>query len=150
MPSILFCAIVVLDQLVKYLVSSNMHLGESIQVLGSFFCLTYVLNPGAAFGIFENAQIFFIGAGLCILLLFVIFHKALRREPPVFYYGSILLLAGTVGNLIDRIHTGLVIDYFDFRVWPVFNIADVAIVVGAALMIYSMLIEPQGKNAPRP
>ncbi len=143
MPYVLFCVIVLLDQLVKFLVSSNMQLGESIRVLGSFFCLTYVLNPGAAFGIFENAQIFFIGAGLCILVAFAAFHKALRREPAIFYYGSLSLVAGTVGNLIDRIHTGLVIDYFDFRVWPVFNIADVAIVTGVILMICSMLRNPQ-------
>ncbi len=146
MPAILFCAIVVMDQLAKFLVSSDMQPGESIAVLGSFFHLTYVLNPGAAFGIFENAQAFFIGAGVCILLLFAIFHKMLRREPALFYYGSISLIAGTVGNLIDRIHTGLVIDYFDFRIWPVFNIADVAIVVGVALMIYSMLLSPQEES----
>ena len=63
----------------------------------------------------------------------------LKRQCAYFRYGCVALLSGAVGNLIDRIRSGLVVDFFDFRIWPVFNIADIAIVLGVVSMIYAIL-----------
>ena len=90
--------------------------GESISVLGSFFHLTYVLNPGAAFGLLEHARWFFILAAAALLVVFCCYYKQLRRQDGFFYYGCVALLGGAMGNLIDRIRIGVVIDFFDFRI----------------------------------
>ncbi|WP_432646437.1 signal peptidase II [Mitsuokella sp.] len=139
MAYLLFAFILVIDQLTKFYISSNFLPGESVGVVEPFFHITYVLNPGAAFGMLPSARWFFVLAAAALLAAFLWYHKRLRRQPAAFYYGCVALLAGAVGNLIDRIRQGLVIDFFDFRIWPVFNIADVAIVLGVASMIFAIL-----------
>lgn len=139
MALVLFAAILAIDQLVKLAVKLSMLPGESIPVIDGFFHFTYVLNPGAAFGMLENQQIFFIAAGLMIIAVFIYCYPQIRSQCAYFHYGCVALLAGAVGNLIDRVRTGLVVDYLDFRVWPVFNIADIAIVVGVISMMYAII-----------
>ena len=141
MPLFIGFLAIILDQLVKIYVVSNMKLGESIPVVQDIFHLTYVLNPGAAFGILENHRWFFIVICIAIILCVAIFYKSIRRECAMFRYGLGLLLGGAVGNLIDRIQNGLVVDFLDFRIWPVFNIADIAICVGAVMLVVSLLNE---------
>lgn len=141
MPLFIGFLAIILDQLVKIYVVSNMRIGESIPVIEDIFHLTYVLNPGAAFGILENQRWFFITICVAILLGVAIFYKSIRRECAMFRYGLGLLLGGAVGNLIDRIQNGLVVDFLDFRIWPVFNIADIAICVGAVMLVVSLLNE---------
>ena len=141
MPLFIGFLAIILDQLVKIYVVSNMKLGESIPVVQDIFHLTYVLNPGAAFGILENHRWFFIAICVAILLGVAIFYKSIRRECAMFRYGLGLLLGSAVGNLIDRIQNGLVVDFLDFRIWPVFNIADIAICVGAVMLVVSLLNE---------
>ena len=141
MPLFIGFLAIILDQLVKIYVVSNMKLGESIPVVQDIFHLTYVLNPGAALGILENHRWFFIAICVAILLGVAIFYKSIRRECAMFRYGLGLLLGGAVGNLIDRIQNGLVVDFLDFRIWPVFNIADIAICVGAVMLVVSLLNE---------
>ena len=141
MPLFIGFLAIILDQLVKIYVVSNMKLGESIPVVQDIFHLTYVLNPGAAFGILENHRWFFIAICIAILLGVAIFYKSIRRECAMFRYGLGLLLGGAVGNLIDRIQNGLVVDFLDFRIWPVFNIADIAICVAAVMLVVSLLNE---------
>ena len=82
---------------------------------------------------------FFILAGAVMIAAFGYYYPRLKRQSAYFHYGCVALLAGAVGNLIDRIRSGLVVDFFDFRIWPVFNIADIAIVLGVASMIYAIL-----------
>ena len=137
MAFVLFFLILAIDQLTKFAVDAVFLPGESISVLGSFFHLTYVLNPGAAFGLLEHARWFFILAAAALLVVFCCYYKRLRSQDGFFYYGCVALLGGAMGNLIDRIRLGVVIDFFDFRIWPVFNVADVAIVLGVASMIYA-------------
>ena len=137
----LFVVLLVLDQVVKFYVSSNMVPGESIPVINGVFHITYVLNPGAAFGMLEHQQWFFILAGIVIIGAFCWYYPHLKRQCAYFHYGCVSLLAGAVGNLIDRIRSGLVVDFFDFRIWPVFNLADVAIVLGVASMIYAIMVK---------
>lgn len=139
MPLILGIITLVVDQLVKFYVRGNMYLGQSIPVVEDIFHITYVLNPGAAFGILENQRWFFIAICIAIFIGVGIFYKSLQREGVMFRYGLGMLLGGAVGNLIDRIQTGLVTDFLDFRIWPVFNIADIGICIGAAMIVLSLM-----------
>ena len=145
-PVLLLLGIVILDQLTKICIQSSMTLGMSIPVVKDVFHITYILNPGAAFGILENQQVFFIVVGLAIVAAAVYFYPALRKENGWIRYGAALLMGGAVGNLIDRIQNGLVIDFFDFRIWPVFNVADIAIVVGVGCIIYALLFKADLKR----
>ena len=134
MAFVLFVLILVADQLTKYAISANFLPGESLPVVPHIFHITYVLNPGAAFGMLPQARWFFVLAAVALFIAFMA-----KRQPAAFYYGCVAMLAGAVGNLIDRIRQGLVIDFFDFRIWPVFNVADVAIVLGVAGMVFAIL-----------
>ncbi len=138
MPLGIGIIIFVVDQLVKHLVTGSMHLGESIPVIKGIFHITYVLNPGAAFGMLEHQRWVFILVAVTVLLVAWIFYSKLKRESNLLQAGAGLLLGGAVGNLVDRIQTGLVVDFLDFRIWPVFNIADIAICVGAGILILDM------------
>ena len=135
----LFVGIVAIDQFVKGIVTASMVPGESIPILKHVFHLTYVLNPGAAFGILPNQRELFLVAGAAILIAAGIFYSQIKKSDIVLRFGLISLLSGAAANLIDRFQNGLVVDFLDFRIWPVFNIADIAIVVGVGFMIYSIL-----------
>lgn len=139
MPVFVCAGIILLDQLVKLYVQSTMLPGMSFPIIQDVFQITFVLNPGAAFGILANQQFFFIGIGIAILLAAVYYYPMLKKQDIWIRYGAALLLGGAVGNLIDRIRYGVVIDFFDFRIWPVFNVADIAIVVGVGCIIYALL-----------
>ena len=141
MPIFLSIFIVLADQLVKWFVSCEMFPGMSIPVIQDIFHITFVLNPGAAFGILAHQRSFFIIMGILIVVLGAVFSPYIRRQCPLFRYGTALLLGGALGNLIDRVRFGHVIDFFDFRIWPVFNIADIAIVLGVAAIIYAILFK---------
>ena len=138
MPLGIGILVFVIDQLVKHLVVSTMHLGQSFPVIKGIFHITYVLNPGAAFGMLEHQRWFFIVVALAAVLLWVFFYRKLQQESILMRSGAGLLLGGAVGNLADRIQSGLVVDFLDFRVWPVFNIADIAICAGAGILIYDI------------
>ena len=138
MPLGIGILVFVIDQLVKHLVVSTMHLGQSFTVIKGIFHITYVLNPGAAFGMLEHQRWFFIVVALAAVLLGVFFYRKLQQESILMRSGAGLLLGGAVGNLADRIQSGLVVDFLDFRVWPVFNIADIAICAGAGILIYDI------------
>lgn len=138
MPLGIGILVFVIDQLVKHLVVSTMHLGQSFPVIKGIFHITYVLNPGAAFGMLEHQRWFFIVVALAAVLLGVAFYKKLQQESFLMRSGAGLLLGGAAGNLADRIQSGLVVDFLDFRVWPVFNIADIAICAGAGMLIFDI------------
>lgn len=142
----LFFFIVVADQLTKFYVQTNMALGTSIPVIAGFFHITYILNPGAAFGILENQRMFFILVAGIILLVAICFHSRLKREPLLLRLGVGLLLGGAVGNMIDRMQTGFVVDFFDFRVWPIFNIADIAICIGVAVVLWHVFLQTKDEE----
>ena len=136
---LLFIGIVGSDQFVKGIVTASMVPGESVPIVKDVFHLTYVLNPGAAFGILPHQRELFLLAGVAIMIGTAIFYSQIKKSDIMMRFGVISLLAGAAANLIDRFQNGLVVDFFDFRIWPVFNIADVAIVVGVGFMIYSIL-----------
>lgn len=130
--------VVVIDQVSKFFIRTNMTLGQSIPEEG-FFRITYAINVGGVFGIFAN-QAFLITltaiVGIAAILIYI-------RYPPfnrlLVRIALGLLLGGAVGNLIDRIRFGEVVDFIDVGAWPVFNLADSAIVVGVILIIYYFL-----------
>ena len=146
MRKLLF-GVILIDQLAKQAVEHFMMPGESIPIIAGVFHLTFVLNPGAAFGILENQQWFFIVVALVLIVGASAFYYKVAREGPFFRYGCMALVGGAAGNLIDRLTVGTVVDFFDFRVWPVFNIADIAIVLGMASMVYDIMFSRSGSDA---
>lgn len=132
-------AVVILDQFSKYIVVENMALGESIPIIEEVFHLTYILNPGAAFGMFAHNRLFFIAIAVIVIGIIIWARKEILASPWEVKAGCGLFLGGAIGNLIDRVRQGLVIDFFDFRIWPVFNIADIAICIGVGLIIWNLL-----------
>lgn len=132
-------AVVILDQFSKYIVVENMALGESIPIIEEVFHLTYILNPGAAFGMFAHNRLFFIAIAVIVIGIIIWARREILALPWEVKAGCGLFLGGAIGNLIDRARQGLVIDFFDFRIWPVFNIADIAICIGVGLIIWNLL-----------
>lgn len=120
--------------------------GMSIPIINQVFHLTLVLNPGAAFGMLEHNREFFIVMAIVVLLAVVFMRKKILQESFAIQMGIALFAGGALGNLIDRIQTGLVVDFFDFRVWPVFNMADIAICVGVGVMIWSIIRDEMHKK----
>ena len=132
-------AVVILDQFSKYIVVENMALGESIPIIEEVFHLTYILNPGAAFGMFAHNRLFFIAIAVIVIGIIIWARREILASPWEVKAGCGLFLGGAIGNLIDRARQGLGIDFFDFRIWPVFNIADIAICIGVVLIIWNLL-----------
>ena len=132
-------AVVILDQFSKYIVVENMALGESIPIIEEVFHLSYILNPGAAFGMFAHNRLFFIAIAVVVIGIIIWARREILASPWEVKAGCGLFLGGAIGNLIDRARQGLVIDFFDFRIWPVFNIADIAICIGVGLIIWNLL-----------
>ena len=126
---------VLLDQGSKWYIREAMMLHESIPVIPGFFHITYILNRGAAFGILENQRWLFL---VIALILFLIYGLCRHKIPthPFVQLGVGMLLGGALGNAVDRGLRGAVTDFFDFRVWPVFNVADIGIVVGVCLLLW--------------
>ena len=131
--------VVAVDQFTKYLVTSNMSEGMGFPIIDGVFHLTFILNPGAAFGILENNRWFFVVTAVSVLLFLFCYRRAIMAESKLVQMGIALFAGGALGNLIDRIRTGLVIDFFDFRIWPIFNVADIAICLGVGLILWSTI-----------
>ena len=135
-----FIAIIwlVLDQASKYYVMNHFALGESLPVIHNVFHLTYIINRGAAFGMLTNQRWFFLAVAFVLIIVCAYYWKRLLKGPWTLQVGSALLVAGAIGNGIDRYLLHGVVDFFDFRIWPIFNVADIGICVGVALVIYHL------------
>ena len=129
-----------LDQLTKILATNNLLLNQSLPVIKNIFHLSLIHNRGAAFGILKNQIPLFIFTSLSAITLIIFNLKDERYRKLNIYSLSLgLILSGALGNFIDRLFFGYVIDFLDFRIWPVFNVADSAITIGAILLGYSIL-----------
>mgnify|MGYP003539871305 CR=1 FL=1 len=128
--------VIIIDQLTKYIVAVNMVEGMSIPIIDEIVHLTFILNPGAAFGLLENNRWFFVGTAIVVLAIIFFYRREIQAEAKPVQVGIALFAGGALGNLIDRVRMGLVIDFFDFRIWPVFNIADIAICMGVGLILW--------------
>ena len=141
---IIVLAILSLDQLTKFLVTKNLLYNQSVPVIKGIFLITLIHNRGAAFGILKNQISLFILTAIFAIVLIYLNLKENRHKK--FYSISLsLILAGALGNLVDRIFLGYVIDFLDFRIWPVFNVADSAITIGAILLGWSICIQKSAK-----
>lgn len=131
-------SVLVVDQLTKWWITANYQVGESHELLGQWLYLTYVQNRGAAFGILPGQSWFFLGAAFLIITGLIIYNLRYSVEKLVQVWMG-LIAAGAAGNFIDRFHLEYVIDFLDLRWWPVFNVADMAVVVGGSLLVIHML-----------
>jgi signal peptidase II len=135
-----------LDQWTKWLVVHNMNLYESIPVIDGFFYITSHRNRGAAFGILQNKQWLFIAITFVVIVFVLYYLWQLKNERPLMSYAFSLILGGALGNLIDRIENGQVVDFLHFQFgsyqFPIFNFADSAIVVGVILLVLLTLLSP--------
>lgn len=138
-----FCIILaitlLIDQLTKWLVRANMMLGESIPVINNVFHLTYIENPGAAFGMFANKTYFFVFFTIIVIGMMLYLYIKQPNKRSMLSCSLALVVSGAIGNLIDRVAKGTVTDMFDFRIWPVFNIADMAVVIGLLYLAYRLI-----------
>ena len=138
---LVFFFILVLDRLTKLFFAQSLACVGSIDVVKGFLHFTLVHNRGAAFGILKNQVPFFILASVLAISI-ILFY--LKKSPAFEKLALVLILSGAIGNLIDRISLGYVIDFVDFHIepyfyWPVFNVADSAITIGACMLGWLLL-----------
>lgn len=136
------------DQWTKWLVMTKMVEGESIPVINNIFYLTYVRNPGAAFGMLPYKTAFFVAATIIVLAVIIFFIRRLPKGKIWLKTALALQIGGAVGNLIDRVRFGHVIDFFDFRIWPVFNVADIGIVIGVGILFIELVMKDKKSGEP--
>ncbi len=143
-PLVWIVLVVVLDQLTKMKIMQAFQLYEAKTIIPGFFDLTYITNTGAAFGMFAGAesttrQLFFLGIGVVALVAMYFAYRHYHSEGKIYGHAIGMIAGGAVGNLIDRLRFGSVVDFLDFYVnghhWPAFNVADSAITVGVGLFI---------------
>jgi len=130
--------IVLADASTKYYFRSN-----TIDI--GFLSLHFVKNYGAAFGILQNQKLFLLIIPIVALFIIAYYLRSMKKEN-ILFYALLLLLGGTIGNLIDRIFFGYVIDFIDLGFWPVFNIADAANSIAALFIILSLISDKQNKQ----
>jgi len=152
--SIITAIILVLDQTTKLYVDANFRLHETVPVIRDFFHLTYVRNKGAAFGILADNAVripFFITVSIVAMLGIIWYLRQIRADQKLALFSLSLIFSGALGNLIDRIRLGEVIDFLDIfwqrHHWPAFNVADSAITVGVTLLFIEMWREDRNKAA---
>lgn len=138
-PALLALAVLALDQLTKAWALRSLTLGAPQALLGDVIRLTRVHNPGGAFGLFPEHTGAFIAVSWVVLVVLGLFLLFGRWSGPARVGGG-LLLGGAAGNLVDRVRWGYVLDFFEIRGFPVFNVADAAITVGAGLLAVSLLV----------
>jgi signal peptidase II len=130
------------DRVTKYLVTTRLAVGEMwnpIPLLRPLFTVTHVTNTGAAFGLFREYGVFFAIVAMVVVVSIIIFYRHLPAGNSLLSVSLGLQLGGALGNLVDRLFLGSVVDFLDFKLWPVFNVADMAIVSGVAILAFHLL-----------
>ncbi len=142
---VLFIGIIFADQISKWMIDLNMMVGESITLIPNFFRITYLHNTGAAWSMLDGKQGFFFIITIVAFILMVYFYHNAEKNDYLTRYGLIMMMAGTIGNFIDRIVFHHVRDFLDFVIvgydFPVFNIADIALCIGVFLIFVSVFLE---------
>lgn len=139
-------AVVLVDQWTKWMVGMNLAPGQSVVVVPKVMWFTHVFNRGAAFSMMQGQTIFFVVAAALVVLALMIYNL-LAKPTVVLQIFTGMMAGGAAGNLLDRCRLGHVVDFIDFRVWPVFNVADMAIVCGGILLvIYFMWFDKDGQS----
>lgn len=145
-------AVCVVDQLVKALIVSTIPVYQTISVIPGFFSLTHIYNPGGAFGFLSGSpselrHVFFLISSVVAMGLILFLYAKTPPGQRWLEFGLSLIMGGALGNIIDRIRLGKVIDFLDIYVknihWPAFNVADSAITIGIGLFIYHLLFNKE-------
>jgi signal peptidase II len=142
--------IIIADQFTKYLVLKHIPLFKSIPIIQGFFSLTHVRNPGGAFGFLASngapwRHWLFIGAVIFALGMILYFYYKTPKTHPYLGMGLALIFGGAIGNLIDRLRFGEVVDFLDVYVahlhWPTFNVADSAVTIGVSIFVAHIIFK---------
>lgn len=146
--------VLMIDQCTKYWMSMNLREGDEIDVIRGFFKFSYTENPGIAFGMLNNANVkwLLVTISAAAIIIVAVYMTRTATSNRLLLWSLALLAAGISGNLVDRVRMGRVIDfilvYYKSYEWPVFNIADTAITIGAALMAIELFLPPQHERNP--
>ncbi len=131
--------------MVKALVVRTVPDGGGIALIPGVLWLTYVRNTGIAFGLLSGIPLAVVVLAALTVVFLVVYNGDRWRRDPLSRAAAGLLLGGAAGNLSDRVRLGYVVDYLDLRVWPVFNLADTAVVCGAALLLWALFRQKRGE-----
>lgn len=148
---VLAAALIVIDQIIKFAVNSSIKLYDVIEVIKfgdtKIFSLTHIRNAGAAWSMMEGKTWFLIALPIVVCVLGLVYMYRIRRGSKLELISIVLIIAGGVGNLIDRIRLHEVIDYIKFEPvnFPIFNFADICVVVGAVMFCLSIIISDAKK-----
>ncbi|MEE1476485.1 signal peptidase II [Fusobacterium sp.] len=146
---ILVAILIALDQVSKYIIDNNFFEGDTLGVITDFFHITYVKNRGIAFGMFQGKlDIISVATVIAIIAIIYYLYKDRNKMPILEKIGFNFILAGAIGNMIDRVARGFVIDMIDFRgIWAfVFNLADVWINIGVLLILLEYFFDNKKKK----
>ena len=152
LPLVVTAILVVIDQITKYIALSSLKPIGSMSFIKGFMDFTFVENRGAAFGILEGQRWFFVVATIVIsvAIIYAFVKMPKKKEYKYMKLALVLILAGAFGNVIDRLFRGYVVDFFEFTFidWPVFNVADIYVVVGTIIFAFLILfvIKDEPKN----
>lgn len=145
---LIVAAVMLVDQLSKQFIIRTMEIGQSITVISNFLYITYVRNPGAAFGMLPYQTAFFVVITVLVGAFIIYYYRLLTEDHKWLRLGLSLQLGGALGNLVDRLNEGYVVDFINFTIWPpVFNIADSAIVIGIGIFLIAFWRDPDFKKA---
>lgn len=142
--------VIIFDQVTKILILKTLPLYHTITIVPGFFNITHIHNPGGAFGFMAHQDssfrhLLFVLLSLFAICFIIYFYKNTIRTQPLLASGFSLIFGGAIGNLIDRIRFGKVVDFLDFYIrnyhWPAFNVADSAITVGVTVFIFHLLFK---------
>jgi signal peptidase II len=139
-----------LDQLSKLLVEHGLAEGQPVRVLGPVLSFTHQHNTGAAFGLFRSGSGALTIVAVVVIAVLLIWGRQVALSSPRLAAGIGVQLGGAVGNLFDRLRHGYVTDFIDLHFWPVFNVADIGITVGAVLIVWALLRDPRLGSAGHP
>ncbi len=144
--------LICLDQVTKMLIHTQFDLGESVTVIRNFFDITYVRNFGAAFGFLAKSHpgfrdMFFLLMPPAALIIILFILRGVEENDKIQVIALSMVFGGAVGNYIDRLHLGYVVDFLDFHMrevhWPAFNVADISIVCGVGILLVLMFFQPK-------
>lgn len=145
------CIFTLLDQLSKKQIVDYLKLGEKIEIIKGFFNITHVRNYGAGFSILQNARLFLSLVSIIAIVVLVYLLVTTKKKDTLTSMSYLMVISGALGNLLDRLRQGYVVDFLDFKIfgwdYPVFNVADIFITIGCFLLIIiSLKGEKDAKN----
>ncbi len=141
-------SLIILDQISKFLIVSNFNVYDKLVIIKNFFKFEYVQNTGISFGLFSGGRILIILASILVIAYMI--YDLIHNKNKIHKVSCILILSGALGNLIDRVFRGYVVDFISFTLFnhemAIFNLADICVVFGIGLYIILMFVEGKSKD----